>query len=183
MNKNIVIVDEARHELRPILTELKFQGVEVRYYKNADECVDNLLSDNDVCLFILDIMLISESVFPDDITDQQLYTGLILGRVIRETYPDVPIVFHSSINFEPGLRYTNNTVNAICNSRLIRKQDVKSPNDFWKMIGPILETGIAKKEKNRIFSALFSGAFLRPNIFGIGFNVKAFVNKLRDKAT
>ena len=181
MKNRIVFVDEAQHELRPLLMELEMQGIGVSYFSTADECVADVLAGNQAALYILDITLISESIFPDKLTDQKLYTGLILGKVVREVFQDVPIVFYSAIGMETGIRYTENTIRAIGNSRLLRKQDISSPFEFWEKISPILESGDATEKKNKFLSALSAGAVLKPSVFGLGFDVKEFVKELRRK--
>ena len=177
----LAIVDEAEHELRPILTELKYQGVKVKHYLDADDCVDDLLSGKKANIYILDIMLKSKSVFPDKITNQQLYTGLALAAVIREEIPGVPIVFHSSMSLVDGLRYTHSTIQIIGNSRLIPKHDISSPLEFWKRIQPIIVTGNASEKENKWFSAFKSSSVIKPGLFGIGFDVKRFIMELKSK--
>jgi len=93
--------------------ELEFQGVDVDFYITADECVKGVVNGKAADLYILDIMLISNGLFPDRMTDQQLYTGLMLGCVIREVYQEVPIVFYSSLSSDVGLRYTYTIIDRI----------------------------------------------------------------------
>lgn len=179
MSKNIVFVDEALHELRPLILELEMNGQRVTTFSTADECVRDILSGHKASIYILDIMLISESVFPEKITDNNMYSGLILGRVIREILPEVPIVFYSSIGMKLGLRYTDTTINMIGNSQLIKKQNISSPLEFWERISPILESGNANKKKNKLLSALSSGVIAQPNFYGLGFDIKQFVKELK----
>ncbi len=181
MENRIVFVDEAQHEIRPLLIELEMQGMKVSCFSTADGCVKDVLAGNKASLYILDIMLISESVFPDNLTDQKLYTGLLLGKVVREICKDTPIVFYSAIGMETGLRYTESTINSIGNSRLIRKQDISSPLEFWEKISPILRAGNAAEKKNKFLSALAAGALVKPSAFGVGFDVKEFVKELKKK--
>lgn len=175
---NIIFVDEAIHEIRPFVVDLGIRGLKVTTCRTADDCLDVLLAGCNAGVFILDVMLLSRGAFTSEDTEGYRYTGLLLGRIIRELYPHTPIVFFSAISSKDSLRYVDLTVETLGNSTLIRKHEIASPFEFADQICPILETGRVHRQARSVLGAAADSLLVEPNVAGIGFDVKGFVKRL-----
>lgn len=173
---SIVIVDESVHEVRPLLTDLSIRGLNVKVCPSADDCLELIMNGQKPNLFVLDVMLLSKGAFSQIETDDFLYTGLLLGRVIREILIDVPIMFFTSMSLASGLLYINETIESLGNSIVVRKHEIGKPHEFYDHIIPILESG--RVQSKSVVGTFADNVLIQPNFAGIGFDVKKFLKEL-----
>lgn len=178
-NLNIVFVDEAIHEIQPYIFAMQIKGANVVLCENADECAYICKQKMHTDLFLVDVMLRSEKIFSKEDTQFDLYTGLLLARVIREFFPEVPIVFFSGMNFEDGLRYINETIKVIGNAALVRKKDAPNPIKFADIVLEMAKNKTAKHSENTVVRLAVDSVIVRPSLFGVGFDVMKFIERVK----
>lgn len=154
-----------------------------------DECVKYAQSNEDIDAFILDVMLPSDVVFSFEESNRFQITGLLLGKVIRELFPNIPIVFFSiagARNSELHKTILNST-KTMKNVFFISKSEV-FPNEFVKIVQDAISGVLKLGKSHSVSQALGESIILQPNVAGIGIDLKKIVTSLiehykRDKDT
>lgn len=164
---DIIVVDEAVHEIRPIISELLARGMLVETYKSADECLRNLCREQPPRVFVLDVMLASETSFSFAETNGFLHTGLLLARRIRAVHPRVPIVFFTAASLDTLKSLVHDVSRELDNCLVVRKSDISRGSDFAHLIEPIVRSGRVPRQGGGLVGALFDSISLQPSIGGV----------------
>lgn len=168
----IIIADDDTIQLTPFLSELQFRGCDVRMFAEADSCRSFARRKAVADIFVIDVMLASDSVYRRDDTDNYLLTGLLLARDIRAARPSVPIVLFSNMTLSHYIKRIERFEDGISNCTFLSKREFSSPFEFAETILRFAASQSVGNSKPSLWERVVDAVELKPNISGIGIDLK-----------
>ena len=172
----IVIVEDDVIWLKPYISHLKIRGHVVRHYIDADSYYRRVSDDFGAAL-VVDVMLPSKNRYSEADTFGHRYTGLLLGRDVRRFRPRLPILFLSSLHQESEITTIRSALRSMGNCAFASKKSFDTYLDFAKLLETISTDGVAKIPRMGFFRRLRRGLIVQPNAWGIGFDLKEFIDE------
>lgn len=173
----VVIVDEDEIQLRPLVSELELRGLSVTIFTDADQCLDFVETKRRVDLFVVDIMLPSKHAYSRELTENFQLTGLRLGRDIRRTYVDVPIILFSNTSRQDLVTEIRAVARKIQNCVFIQKYTITQLGHFSEMVERILAIGTKEIGNKTVWERIKESVFIKPSIGGVGVDLKQLTKK------
>ena len=91
--KTVLVVDDERVYIQSFLQLLRIEGFEVIAAQTAASALELLEQHHPhVDAVVLDVMMPPGELFSAEESDNGRITGLLMGRVMKDKYPDLPIV-------------------------------------------------------------------------------------------
>ncbi|MDA3887110.1 MAG: hypothetical protein PF638_16105 [Candidatus Delongbacteria bacterium] len=146
-------------------------GYEIYNSRNVNNCLEFLSTRKQIDLFVIDIALpISEtnSNLEFKYKGNYIYSGLDLGRRIRERRPKTPILFFTGISHKERLDIIKNASVRIPLSMVILKHEYVLEEDLGSMIEKIIKDGFESIYEKSFLSKLKNAILFKPNFYGIG---------------
>jgi len=107
MNKHVLIIDDDHLVMNVYEAALRKRGFEVTRF-GGEQCVDEALQflrerAKAVDIIVVDIMMPPGEALKDQDTDQGMKTGVFLLKMLKDSYPDLPLLVLTNVQNEETL--------------------------------------------------------------------------------